>query len=318
MGDAGISRSLLVFLSMLLALGQPVFGAAATQPAGRKATSQPVLVDGKEVTHWSGLPLWGAKEARDLGFDLPFPLGVSGNVYSAKENFYLPKVGLGGANGGLLDLGGLSQITKVKVNETAWTTRLDSWVLPFLDVYAIGGLVKGEADVEFGPLMFPVVGQRGPKFDLNLDFEGPTMGLGSTLAAGFKPFKGRPTLLFSMADFNVTRTYVDFKRVVTSLDPVDVAVLSLRLGGRERIARNAKLGDVYLALWGGAMYQGVQEIMSGRLGHYDLNFRANTKSVEPWNNIIGGRLEIGKNFNLTFELGLGDRQSAMLELTYRF
>jgi hypothetical protein len=273
------------------------------------------LVGGKEVVHWSGLPVWGEKEAREHGFELPLPLGVSANAFSQKANFGVPKVTLGGRGGGLLDIGNLVQVTNVKIQETAWTARLDGWVLPFLDFYGVAGYVNGQGKVELRPAVLPT---RGPKFDFKLEYDGPTVGFGGTLAAGFKPIKNRPTMVFGLADLNFTRTFLDFKHVVSSLDGVDVMVFSARLGVRERILKNSRLGDVHASLWGGCMYQGVQEDMTGRLALTELNFRARVGAVNPWNTIVGGRLEIGKNTVVTIEGGFGDRKSLMLEAAFRF
>lgn len=317
-GDAGINRSLLVFACLLFVLGGPRAGEAIAQSATGKSTSGPAWVGGEKVTHWSRLPIWGKKEAREHGFELPKPLGLTGNVFSSKQNFDLPKLTVGGHGGGLLDVGNLVRVTNVKIEETAWTARLDGWVLPFLDFYAVGGYVNGQGAVELRPGMFPILRSRGPKFDFKLEYEGPTVGLGGTLAAGFKPVKDRPTIVFGLADLNFTRTFLDFKHVVSSLDGVDVMVFSTRLGVRERIVKNSPLGDLHVSLWGGAMYQGVQEVMAGTVGILDLNFRANVEAVNPWNTIVGGRLEIGKHAVVTVEAGLGDRRSLMLEAAFRF
>jgi len=293
-------------------------GVVVAQSAGDTSNSGPELVAGKEVTHWSGLPLWGEKEALEHGFELPVPLGVSGNVYSDKQIFNIPELTLGGQGGGLLDVGSLVRVTHVKTQQTAWTSRFDAWVFPFLDLYAIAGYVDGHADIRLQPAMLPILRPLGPKFNIRLDYEGPTVGLGGTLAAGFKPVKDRPTIVFGLADLNFTKTFLDFSPLVASLDMVDVMVFSVRLGVRERILQDSPFGDVYGSLWGGAMYQGVQEVMTGRLGILDLNFRANVEAVNPWNTIVGGRLEIGKDIYLTVEVGIGDRDSLMFEATFRF
>jgi hypothetical protein len=292
---------------------QPVFDQA---PSG-KPTSRPELVEGKEVVHWSRLPIWGAKEARECGFELPLPLGLCGNVFSQRANFHVPKVTVGGRGGGLLDIGGLIRVGNVKIEETAWTSRLDAWILPFLDLYAVGGYVEGKADIELRPGFLPILRSRGPKFNLKLEYGGPTVGLGGTLAGGFKPFKDRQTTVFGLTDLNFTRTFLNFKNVVSSLPGVDVTVFSTRLGVRERILEHSPFGEVHASLWGGGMWQGVQEVMAGSVFHA-VNFRANVEAVNPWNTIVGGRLELGKNAVVTVEVGLGDRTSLMLEAAIRF
>jgi hypothetical protein len=289
----------------------------ALQSANDQSTSQPGLVAGSEVAHWSGLPVWGGKEARELGYELPLPLGLSANLFAERANFQVPKVTLGGHGGGLLDIGSLVRVSNVKIEETASTIRADAWILPFLDLYVVGGYVEGNADITLRSGL-PILRTRGPKYDLKLNFEGPTVGLGGTLAGGFKPVEDRHTLIFGLTDLNFTKTFLDFDRVVASLDVVDVMVFSTRLGVRERILDDSPFGDVHASLWGGAMYQDVEEVMPGSLSILDLHFRANVEAVNPWNTIVGGRVEIGKNAAATIEVGLGDRRSLMLEIAFRY
>jgi hypothetical protein len=306
-----MNRFRLAFASLFFALG----GLRSDEAVAHEdATSPPELVPGEDVAHWSGLPVWD-KEARKLGFELPLPLGIAANAFSAKHNFDVPKVTIGGGGGGLLDIGPLVRVRNAAITETAWTARFDAWVFPFLDLYAIAGYVDGKADIDLRPAVLPVAPAR---VGLNLKFEGPTVGLGGTLAAGFRPIEDRSTIVFGLIDLNFTWTFLDFDHVVASLDPVDVVVFSPRLGVRERILENSSLGEVHASVWGGAMYQGVQEDITGRLGILDLNFHANVEAVNPWSTIVGGRLEIGRNAALTIEAGLGDRRSVMLELAIRF
>ncbi len=268
------------------------------------------------MPHWSGLPIWGKAEAEKLGFKLPLPIGVSGTYYTEKQDFRMPQLKLGGHGGKLFNVGGLVRVPEVKTAQSAETVRLDAWVLPFLNLYALVGYVDGHADVAIQPAFLPPKGS--PKLKLHLDYEGPTAGLGGTLATGFKPFKNRPTIVFGLADLNVTETFLDFRKVVTSLEPVTVAVLNVRCGVRDRILYTPSLGDVYMSLWGGLMWEGVQEVMSGNLSILDLDFEGKVKAFNPWNTIVGSRLEIGKYIDVMIDVGVGERQSLMLSATFRF
>jgi hypothetical protein len=260
------------------------------------------------------MPILG-EVAREHGYELPLPLGVSGTMFSETANFNVPNVSIG-RGGGLLSIDPLVRVSNVKINETAWTARPDCWVLPFLNLYGIVGHVSGDADIKLRPGFFPFR-SRGPNYDLKLDYEGPTVGFGGTLAAGFKPIEGRSTILFGLADLNFTKTLLDFHNVVSSLPGVDVMVFSPRLGVRERIVEKSPLGEMHLALWGGCMYQRVQEVMAGTVADL-IDFRADVKAVNPWNTLVGGRLEIGRNAVFTVEGGFGDRKSLMVELSIRF
>jgi hypothetical protein len=207
-------------------------------------------------------------------------------------------------------------VPDIKISENAKMARLEAWVFPFFNVYALAGYVDGHADVAIQPAIFPPKGS--PKFNLRLDYDGPTVGLGGTLAAGIKPFKPRPTIIFALVDLNVTETFLDFHRVVTSLDPVTVLVLNVRGGVRDRIWHTSSLGDIYMSAWAGVMWEGVQEIMSGRVSIFDLDFAGKVKSVDQWNTILGTGLEIGEHIGLMIDVGVGERKSIMLSATVRF
>lgn len=295
-------------------------GLVPAQAGPPSSSSQPSsdlqIVPGKDVPHWSGLPIWGKAEAEKYGFELPLPIGLSATYYAQKEGFRMPELKLGSHGGRLLDVGGLIRVPDIKISENAKLLRLDGWVLPFLDVYALVGDVSGSADIAIAPAFFPP--KSSPKFNLRLDYEGPTIGLGSTLAAGFKPFKDRPTIVFGLADLNFTETFLDFEHVVTSLEPVAVTVLNARGGVRDRILKAPGVGDVYGSLWGGIMWEGVQEVMSGSVSILDLDFEGKVKSLNAWNPVVGAGLEIGKHVSAMIDVGFGERKSLMLSATIRF
>ncbi len=265
------------------------------------------------MPHWSGLPIWG-ETAKKLGFEMPQPFGLSATHYTEKQSFHMPGLKLGGHGGKLLNANPLVRVPDIKTAQNADTVRLDAWVLPFLNLYALVGYVDGHANVDIQPAVFP--SRCSPTYDLRLDYEGPTIGLGGTLASGFRPFKGRPTILFALADLNVTETFLDFQHVVDSLEPVTVGVLNVRCGVRDRVLQS--LGDYHVSLWGGLMWEGVQEVMSGNLSILDLDFQGKVRAVNPWNTIVGSRLEIGKHIDLMFDVGLGERKSLMLSGAFRF
>lgn len=301
--------------SVLTLLGLVPVQAGPPLPSSRPSDG-PEIVPGKDVPHWSGLPIWGKAEAEKLGFELPKPIGLSSMYFMQEEDFHMPELKLGGHGGKLFDAGGLVRVPDIKVAENAEVFRLDGWVLPFLDLYALLGYVDGHANIAIEPAFFPP--KCSPEYNLRLDYEGPTAGLGGTLAAGIKPFKARPTIIFGLADMNVTETFLDFERVVTTLEPVTVAVLNVRGGMRDRILHTSSLGDVYMSVWSGVMWEGVQQDMSGSVSIFDLDFQGKVKSVNQWNTIIGTGLEIGKHMNVMIDVGVGERRSLMLSATFRF
>ena len=268
------------------------------------------------MPHWSGLPVWGKAEAEKLGFDLPLPIGLSATYYGQEETFRMPELKLAAPGGPRVNAGGLVRVGDIKIAENAEMARLEAWVLPFVNLYVLAGYVSGDADINIEPAVFPPKGS--PRFKLHLDYEGPTIGAGTTLAIGIKPFRGRSTIFFSLADLNITDTFLDFRQVVTSLEPVTVVVLNVRGGLRDRILHTSSLGDIYMSVWGGVMWEHVQEVMKGSVSILDLNFQGKVLAVDEWNTIVGSGLEIGKHIGLMMDVGIGERRSLMVSATIRF
>jgi len=284
---------------------------ANAQSAKDPPTSRPAAVTGQEVSHWTRLPIWG-DEARERGFELPSPLGISGSVYTEKQDFEVVDLKVGWFGDLLADIDEIIAVGDAKTEQAVWNTRFDTWVLPFLNLYGILGHMNGGADIGLGPPGIPIC-------DLKLDYNGPTLGGGGTLAGGFKPFEDRSTTVFGQADLNFTKTFLCFDKLGVSTDAgIDTWVFSSRLGVRERILPDSPLGETYLSLFGGAMYQDVQSVIPGRVEMLGMAFSVEQEARNSWNPIFGSRLEIGKNFDLMVEVGVGGRQSFMLAATFRF
>ncbi len=219
------------------------------------------------------------------------------------------KVGFGD---GLLKIDNLIVASDVKTKQTVWNVRSDVWLLPFLNVYGILGYMDGRAEIELGPLGVPL-------YDLDLRYEGPTFGGGCTLAGGFRPFEGRHTILFGQVDLNHTKTFLNFNKLGITMDAgIDTTVFSIRLGLRDKMATDSSRGNSHLSLWGGVMWQDLQSVLPGRIDTLGLDFKVEPEARDPWNLIIGGRLEIAKNFDLMVEAGLLGRRSLLLTMAFRF
>jgi len=308
---AVVGPSTLALTFAILTLCRPTLEQVAAQSVEDRPTTRPAVVTGQEVSHWTGLPIWGDK-AREEGYDPPLPLGVSGSFYAEKQDFEVVDLTVGWFGDGLIDVDKLIQVDDAETQQSVWNTRFDTWILPFLNVYGILGYMDGRANIGLGPKGVSI-------YDLELNYNGPVLGVGGTLAGGFRPFKHRSTILFAHTDLNYTRTFLCFDKLGVSMDAgIDTMVLSTRVGVRERIFPDSKIGDLHLSLWSGAMYQDVQSVIPGRVEMLGLDFSVEQEARDAWNALFGGRLEIGKNFDLMVEVGLGGRQSLMFAGTFRF
>ena len=256
---------------------------------------------------WSNfLPIWG-QAACERGYVLPRPFGVSLGYMHQDQPFVVDGILINGVD---VKGPGIAVVNEVQNEETTWTLRLDAWILPFWNVYGIAGRTDGEA---IGPLrvdlqpVFPLLcslpgNQCAVDTTFILDYEADVLGLGTTIAGGYKDF-------FGMIDINHTRADIDI-----SLTDAEATVVSSRIGW------NGKVGGFTGVLWIGAMYQDIEQTLDLPLDlGQDLAVVSIAQQVqEPWNYLIGGQWDVNRSIAILAELGFGDRRSQMLSVSFRF
>ena len=161
------------------------------------------------------LPLMGDL-ATKRGIELPLPLGAGIVYYHLARGIAVHDVRVG-RNGAqpqsVSDFAQLSAHAKVD-NLNA---KLDAWILPFLNVYAIVGYIWNESethvDVTLPPLL-PGGQPRRKSMTVPTSLEGTVGGLGATLAGGYGPY-------FLTVDVNGAQADLGFddrfKAVLTSI-----------------------------------------------------------------------------------------------------
>jgi hypothetical protein len=302
-------------------LAAAVVTAAATVQAQDAATSRespdtsiPYETGDKDKVayeeRWSDfLPIWG-RAAREKGYVLPRPFGVSLGYMGQKQPFDVNGLEVAGVD---VKTPGLAVVDEVDNQEDTITLRFDAWIFPFLNIYGILGKTDGQAD---GPLtvnpevLFGEVGCAVLGIDCNpinttfdIEYTGNVGGGGITMAGGYKDF-------FAMIDSNYTVTDLDI-----STTDANAWVTSMRFGW------NGKLGFFTGALWIGAMHQDISQTLDLEIatgGAQPLDVSVEQATQVPWNTVLGGRWELGKGFEVLAEFGFGGRRSNMLNLTYRF
>jgi hypothetical protein len=188
-------RTLLAIALLLTARG--VCAADAEGPTPRAETPAP-------QPHWSGLPFLG-EEALARGYELPLPLGA-GLILTVLDDRQIDvsdvRIGIEGSEQSVSEFATLGSSSNVFNSNF----RFDTWLLPFLNVYALVGYVHNESATSLrvtlpgsGPLPGEIV--RETTIDTSLD--GYVGGVGMTLAAGYKSF-------FMVADYNYSRADLGF------------------------------------------------------------------------------------------------------------
>ena len=274
------------------------------------------------------------------GQELPLPLGISANVFFLEQNMEAQSIAIDlpplSLPTGLLELppGVPAKATKLESRATSTTAKIDAWVLPFLNVYAVAGYVDGETSASgfslqsftseafFGlPSSALTQPQEAQLKGINdaiaglapylpdsfpLTYSGPVYGGGVTMAAGYNQF-------FASVDANYTESDLDIGD-----STIEAFVISPRVG------ITGELGGLSGSLYVGAMYQDVDENQNGpasiSLGgqsvpvHYDVISQAE----DEWNYLVGANLKASESWHYGIEVGFSKRTHVMATLNYRF
>ena len=303
-------------LLLLLAIGPAL--AAQEEPKEDGATSREnprtnvPYESGKETAsvcedRWSNfLPFLG-QAACEHGYVLPRPFGVSLGYMHQDQPFDVGDIYVNGIE---VKGPGLAVVDEVQNEESTVTLRFDAWILPFWNIYGIVGRTDGEAD---GPLtydlapVFPILcalpgNDCQGKTPFVIKYEADVLGYGTTIAGGYKDF-------FGMIDANQTTADLD----ISDTD-ADATVISARIGW------NGKLGGFTGVLWVGAMYQDIEQTLDLPIdiGDAILDVSIEQSTQSSTNYLIGGQWDVNRSISVLAEFGFGDRESQMLNLTYRF
>ncbi|PHM29015.1 hypothetical protein [Xenorhabdus budapestensis] len=275
------------------------------------------------------LPIWG-DEARAKGYDLPEPFGVGYGYMNLRQDVIVDSIKFGFDNPMLKPF---EELTTIKTGNTRQKSeshmlKLDTWVLPFLNVYGLYGKTKGTSKTILDGIYLGknnILENGTTPFVLN--FKGKTYGGGFTLAGGYNQF-------FAVLDTNYTRTKLDI------LDgELSALVISPRIG--YEFVFNPLFdgqGNTKLQLWTGAMYQDITQRFQGDVrnlnnlpteianwisltemwGGGDIKFDVKQHLAHKWNNTVGARFEVTRNFNILSEVGFGNRNSFYVSGEFRF
>ena len=286
-------------------IGWALFNAPANSGAEPEIAEAASGVN-SESARWSSFLPFMADEAIKRGYELPLPFGVSLIYNYIERDIEVDDLRIG-VNGEaqqsvsrFVDLGSNS-----KVNVAL--ARVDTWLLPFLNVYGLFGYVHNQSTT-LGtvtiPAPGPLPGSRTSNFSAETELDGFVGGGGMTLAAGYRQ-------LFVMADVNYSQTDMGFD------DEFSALVASARIGW------NGKIADVPTRLWVGAMYWDTANTAASSVEVPDLGFvtfEADQGPKHPWNASVGTSVALSKHFEWFVEYGfnLDDVNMVAAGLTFRF
>ena len=287
-------------------------------------------------------PIWGRK-AIERGFDLPYPVGLSINLVYANQNIDITDLGLSTGDNPTQPIE-IVQFKEVKAPVYTGNLRADLWVLPFLNVYALGGGAYVTTDVTLSePVEFnTVVKQNGYYF-----------GLGTTATMGIQ---------HNWLAFDINWSWTQTEKLDL---PVKGRIFGIRYGRAERLGGSI---EKRLAYWIGTMQQrfasethgsialdevidggaerqlqsklvGYQaapwyvqasperkqaidsmatRILQGNLDGLTINYALDKATADPWNMLAGISYDTSKRWQWRAEFGFIGRVQVLLMSNYRF
>ena len=189
-------------------------------------------------------------------------------------------------------------------NEThTFLTRVDGWVVPFLNVYSIYGETWVNSSTD---LTVPKPGSGPPTVTLpmRVNFNGSTYGGGAMPVVGYKSW-------FAAVDANYTRT--DFDEFDSEIKKKTVSI---------RTGLQGRSGWLKGAIRVGTMYIDRKTLLEGTVltgtAVNPIRFEVAQEFTDSWNFLNGANWQPSPSGNLTVEGGVGPRQQVTAAIAYRF
>jgi hypothetical protein len=251
------------------------------------------------------LPLMGDL-ATKRGIELPLPLGAGLVFYHLDRSIRIDDVRVG-SNGATPQ--SVSEFAQLSANAVVnnLNFKLDAWILPFVNVYAIVGYIWNQSettiDVTLPPLT-PSGPTRRKRMTVPTEMEGTVGGLGITVAGGYGPF-------FMTFDSNGAQADLGFD------DRFKAVVTSFRGGW------NGKAGGRPLRAWANVTDWNTDATASGTVPDPDggsLSFEVDQGPAYEWTYGVGAQYVASRHIELATDTGFDGHGGWYLALVpvYRF
>lgn len=268
-----------------------------------------------------------AQRVIDRGFSLPKPYGLSVIFFHQDQGINLGDLKLAFKDDVPLKDIDFVKFTNAHVENYTWQAKLDAWIFPFLNVFAVVGSIKGSGNVPVSIAAKDVFASEGidicdgahtPElcnskisYDAPINYYGYNVGLGFLLGAGYQNY-------FFAMPVTYVKTYVNVTDV-----PTYVFNVTPRLGYNW----GGPLGKMGFYL--GANYQQMEITLRGRymlpltgteIGHdVPVNYEIKESPMDLWNAITGLNWEISKEWSVVVELGYSqNRENQTFVMNYRW
>lgn len=187
-------------------------------------------------------------------------------------------------------------LSRVNVSTNSFTGTLDVWILPFLDLYVVGGYSQGDANLTVS------IPNLLPRLDVEVPYTVWTWGGGGVITGGYEQFVGLVNLTYT----------------VSSVDVVESKVGTLLVAPRAGYRHS--FGGIEAVLIAGANYMSISPNLFGNyeFGPLSIGYDLDIREADAWNGSVGVSLDFWKHLNLVVEGGIGTRRSILTSIVGRF
>jgi hypothetical protein len=213
MRRAQVARAHLIRWSCLALLA--CSPAASAAPAADSTSATSAAPAPAPVKKKSFLPFL-AEEATKRGIELPLPYGAGLVYYHLDRAIHISDVRVGRNGAPPTSVSQFAQLSSTSTVDNE-NLKLDLWLLPFVNLYAVVGYVKNHSDTRIDvtlPPLLPGGPTRRHTLTVPTELEGSVGGLGMTLAGGYGPYFMTYDVNFDQADLGFDNR---FKAVITSI-----------------------------------------------------------------------------------------------------
>ena len=263
------------------------FALAAPPPAAAAVDSLAARAPARE--RWSSFLPLKAELATERGIELPLPFGVGLVYYHLERDIEISDVRVG-RNGAppasVSDFAALSATSNVE----NLNLKLDAWILPFVNVYAVVGYVFNDSETRIDVTLPPLVPSNPPRqfrMDVPTSIEGSIAGLGATIAGGYPPW-------FLVVDVNAAQADLGFD------DRLQATIVSTRAGW------TGKDFGPPTQLWLGATYWDTFATPTGTVADPDggtLRFEVDQGPRYAWTYSVGGHVSLSPRIEAAIDIG---------------
>ncbi len=266
-----------------------------------------------------------AQKVIDKGYDLPLPYGIGLTFAYVSQDMFLDALEVG-FNGGAKEPFEFVGFNNASSKNSTLQLKVDSWIFPFMNVYATLGRIDGSATMDvlldgngmlshmdiscsgFPPNpLCPLLKDKTFTLPIDTDFSGTNFGVGTVLAGGWNNWFVTIPLNFSFADMDST----DTEGIAYTITPRVGRTLNLEKWGN-------------LSLFTGGNYLITDLTISGTYSvpgyNFDIDYTIDQENADPWNIVLGGNWDINKRWSVSAEYNglIGSRDAFIMSLTTRF